>query len=145
MSLDPYREYQAAACTGRSAVELVIMLFEALVRFLEQGKERVEEEDVEGAHTALVKAQRIVMHLLSNVNEDDGGEAAQRLKGLYLFVLEKVVVANFQKSTKEIDEAMQVVQILQETWAELEAQERAQKPPTPAAQADGPASPHMVA
>jgi len=145
MSLDPYREYQAAACTGRSAVELVVMLFEALARFLEQGKERIEQEDVEGSHTALVKAQRIVVHLLSNVNEDDGGEAAQRLKGLYLFVLEKIVVANFRKSTKAIDEAMQVVLILQETWAELEAQERAHSPASAEAQADSPPRPHVVA
>ena len=129
MSFNPYREYQAATVTGRSAVELVVMLFEGLVRFLEQAKERIQAKDIEGAHELLTKGRKIVMHLITTVNDREGGEAAQRLKALYLFCLEKIVMANFQKSTEEIDEALRVIVILQETWTELETRERPNSEP----------------
>jgi len=129
MSFNPYREYQAAAVTGRSAVELVVMLFEGLVRFLEQAKGRIQAKDVEGAHELLSKARKIVMHLITTVNDRDGGEAAQRLKALYLFCVERIVMANFKKNSEHIDEALRVIVILQETWAELEARERPKREP----------------
>ena len=125
MSFNPYQAYQAASVTGRSALELVIMLFEGLVKNLEAAKEHICAQDVEGAHVTLVKAQRIVTHLIPAVN-DEGGEASAKLKGLYFFCLEKIVSANFKKSEQDIDDALRVIVILQDTWNELQTQKRAQ-------------------
>ena len=126
MGLNPYQAYQAASVTGRSTLELVIMLFEGLVKNLEKAKDRVRANDVEGAHILLVKAQRIVTHLIPTVNDEDGGEAAPKLKGLYFFCLEKLVTANFNKSVDDIDDALRVIVILQDTWGELHTQSRTQ-------------------
>ena len=91
----------------------------------------------------LVKAQRIVTHLIPAVNEKDGGEAAAKLKGLYFFCLEKIVKANFNKSAEDVDEALRVIVILQETWHELQAQEQGK--PKEFAPAEPPRRSHAVA
>ena len=143
MSVNPYQAYQAASVTGRSTLELVVMLFEGLTKNLEGAKLRILSQDVEGAYNLLVKAQRIVAYLIPTVDEERGGEAAERLKGLYFFCLEKIVTANFKKTIEDVDDALRVVAILQETWNDLQAQERSV---APEAVAVAPApSPHAVA
>ena len=128
MSSNPYSEYRAASVTGRSALELTIMIFDGLERFLEQAKDRAKECDSDGAQNLLRKARRIVLHLIPLVNDTDGGEAAARLRSLYFFCLEKILKASFEDEFDEIDQALKVVRILQETWTELQTQERVSRP-----------------
>ena len=131
MGCNPYREYHAASVTGKSSVELAIMVFDGLVSFLEQAKQRMQANDDEGSQRPLSRARTIVLHLIGLVNEEGDSLAVARLRGLYFFCLEKIITAGVNQSVSDVDQALRVLGTLQETWLELEARERTGKAPEP--------------
>ena len=120
---NPYEEYKRGSIAGKNELQVLVMLFDGMMKFLRQAKEAIRAKDIETSHEMLVKARRIVMHLLPTVNLESGGEAAAKLHSLYVFCFTKIAEANLKKSIADIDGVLGVVRILKETWAELEVQE----------------------
>ncbi|MBI3098322.1 MAG: flagellar export chaperone FliS [Planctomycetes bacterium] len=101
-----------------SKEQLLLMLFDGAIRFAEQGKERMLARDTEGQHKGLVRAQRIMMELLSALDPSIGEELHGNLAGLYNFVYFRLVQANLKRDPVLIDEALKILANLRETWGE---------------------------
>jgi flagellar protein FliS len=118
------QEYRKNAVNGASPVQLVVMLYDGALRFMEQGRYAMQNGDLVAQNHNLQKAQRIVLELMATLNMDQGGEVAQNLMALYTFVLEQLIDANVKDSTVPIEHAMKTMSGLRESWAELERQSR---------------------
>lgn len=118
---DPLREYTEASVAGEGQLKLIIMLYEGAGRFLNQAREHINRNEVEEAHNNLVKAKRIIVHFLSTTNPESG-ELAMNLHRLYVFLYEKIAVANMRKDPAEIDAALRILTKLLEGWRELQKQ-----------------------
>ena len=79
-----YRQTQAQTATPG---ELIVMLYQGAARFVVRGIEGIEADDVEVAHTYLVKAQAIVSELYSSLDLERGGDVARNLAGIYEFMM----------------------------------------------------------
>ena len=123
MFANPYEEYRRGNIAGKSQLQVVVMLFDGMLKFLEQAKEAIRAQDLELAHGLIAKARKIVTHLLPTVDLESGGEAAAKLYSLYVFCFTKMAEASLKKDVSDIDDVLGVLRTLRETWAELDAQE----------------------
>ncbi|MES1227858.1 MAG: flagellar export chaperone FliS [Armatimonadota bacterium] len=123
-SIDQYRK---AAVSTASPLQLVIMLYDGALRFMQQGKAAMASGDLQEHNDKLQKAQKIIAELTSCLDMDQGGEIAQNLFALYDFAYNRLVTANVEDRPDCIDQAMKVLSELRESWVQVEGQQRAEE------------------
>lgn len=116
------QEYQKHSVNGASPVQLIVMLYDGALRFMEQGRHAMAHADLERQNQCLQKAQRIVVELMGSLDMDRGGEIAENLFALYGYVLNELVLANMEDKPEPIERSIQVLSELRESWAALEKQ-----------------------
>ncbi len=104
-------------------VQLIGLLFRRGAELMAEAEEALTNEDLERAHEALTKAQRIVAELISSLDTEKGGELAVLLHRLYTFVWERLLHANLRKALEPLQEAKTVWSELQAIWQQVEATE----------------------
>ena len=117
--------YRQNAVMGASPVQLVIMLYDGAIRFMQEGKTALLNKDFETKNFKLQRAQKIVMELISTLDIRNGGEVATNLLSLYTFVINELVEGNITDKTENIDRAMKTMTDLRDSWVELEKQTKA--------------------
>lgn len=122
------QEYRKNAIAGASPLQLVIMLYDGALRFIDSGKAAIGQ-DLPRQNDQFQRAQRIVMELMATLDMEKGGEVATNLLALYTFALEQLVEANVEDSSEAADRAAKVLSELRESWSELEKQTRSQGSP----------------
>jgi flagellar protein FliS len=115
------QEYQKGAVNGASPVQLVIMLYDGALRFMEAGKHAMIAKDLEKQNSSLQRAQKIVMELMSCLDMENGAEIARNLLALYTYALEQLVEANVKDDPTAIDRCMKIFSELRESWVLIES------------------------
>lgn len=119
MAPDSAKKYLKTQILTAPPEQLLIMLFDGAIRFCEQAKERIDERNIEESHNLLMRAQRIMLELVSSLKKDGiSEELYNNLCGLYLFVYRRLIHANIKKDKTAIDEALRILSSLRETWAQ---------------------------
>jgi flagellar protein FliS len=114
------QEYQKGAVNGASPVQLVIMLYDGALRFMEAGKHAMLVKDLEKQNSSLQRAQKIVMELMSCLDMENGADIAKNLLALYTYALEQLVEANVKDDINAIDRSMNIFSELRESWVAIE-------------------------
>lgn len=114
-------EYRKNAVLGASPAQLVVMLYEGALRFIEAGRAGMRAKDLGRQNEGLQRAQRIVSELLSTLDHEKGGEIAKNLASLYYFVLDKLMEANVNDSEAPLDAASKTLRELREAWVQIAA------------------------
>lgn len=114
------RAYQRTRVETARPTQLLLMLYDGAVRFLTVARDKFETGDIEGRHTNLVKAERIVAELLSNLNAEGSPELVSNLARLYEYMYSRIVEANLMDSTEPIDEVITMLRELRPAWEELD-------------------------
>ncbi len=96
--------------------QLVVMLFDGIIRFTEQARRAIETKQVEDSHNALMRAQAIVMELICTVDKDKGGEVASNLLALHAYAFNCLIKCNMHKDVSKIDEVQKIYRELREGW-----------------------------
>src|SRR5512137_2901152 len=91
--------YQQADTEGKSQLELVIKVFDGALQSLTAAKAAYAEEDYQIGYRELEKARRFVVHLYSTLDFVKGGEIADRLGKLYVFVMSEIDLIEATKDT----------------------------------------------
>ncbi len=107
--------YLKAKVMTASPDELRMMLYDAALRFAEQGKVALDKKDYSESFTRLTKAQNCVSELQNSIVHQD--EALQeKMRSLYSFAYLRLVDANVTHATAPVDEAVRILQYQRETW-----------------------------
>lgn len=114
------QEYQKGAVNGASPVQLVIMLYDGALKFMEAGKHAMASKDLEKQNQNLQRAQKIIMELMSCLDMKSGGEIAKNLLALYTYALEQLVQANLKDDPSGIDHSIKVFSELRESWVSIQ-------------------------
>ena len=117
-------QYRKSSVSSASPLQLVVMLYDGSLRFMEAGKHAMLKKDVFQQNENITKAQRIVTELLATLDMDKGGDVAENLSNLYVYTYNKLVEANIEDKPEYIDECIEIMRELRESWAELEAKSR---------------------
>ena len=114
------QEYQKSAINSASPVGVVVMLYDAAIGFMEQGKAALAHADYDKQNTLLQKAQRIVVELMGSLDMERGGDIAKNLMSLYSYVWNELIQANIHDKPECIDHALMVFTELRVSWVSIE-------------------------
>lgn len=109
-------QYKQNAVYTATPEELTLMLYDGCIKFMNAAKYHIENGNIPKAHESLIRAQDIVYELRSTL--DDKYEISSNFRKLYDFVLDRLIDANLRKETKPIDEALEIITGLRDTWKE---------------------------
>ncbi|MDR3176758.1 MAG: flagellar export chaperone FliS [Desulfovibrio sp.] len=125
------KSYFRTQVTTTSQGDLVIMLYDAALKFIGQAKERLAEGDMAKKGLAISKAMDILNELTGSLNIEQGGNLALNLSGLYCFCTNHLAKANLRKDPAMLDEVSRILVSLRNAYAEIvqlpEAREAAAK------------------
>ncbi len=110
---DQYKEQEIL--TARPE-ELTLMLYNGIIKFLNQAKIFIEQKNIEKIHNAIVRAQAIITELNATLNMDY--EVSSGLASLYDFMNRRLMEANINKDEKIVDEVLGIAQGMRDTWKE---------------------------
>lgn len=101
--------------------QLLVMLYDALVRNLDIAEQAILGGDVTTAHDKLVRAQDIVFELQASLKPEawPGGAA---LAELYAYVEHELITANVDKDAARVQQVRLLVEPLAAAWREAAAQ-----------------------
>lgn len=114
------QEYRKNAVNGASPLQLVVMLYDGALRFMEAGKHAMAHRDVPKQNESLQRAQKIVMELMACLDMEQGGEIATNLMALYTYVLNELIDANVLDKPEGIDRSIRVMSDLRDSWVQVE-------------------------
>ncbi|MDR7856879.1 flagellar export chaperone FliS [Tissierella sp.] len=117
MNYQALNQYKQNTVLTATPEELTLMLYEGAIKFMNIGKYSIENKNYEKTHSSLMRAQDIITELSYSL--DMNYEISKELRGLYDFVLSKLVDANIKKDINAIDEALVIVNDMRDTWKEV--------------------------
>jgi flagellar protein FliS len=127
------QEYQKSAVNTASPLQLIVMLYDGALKFMEAGRHAMANGDLNRQNSSLQQAQRIVLELMACLDTQQGGEIAKNLMGLYTYVLEELVKGNVTDDPECVARSIRVFSELRESWNQVEQAQRNRKDETQAA------------
>ena len=118
------QEYRKGSVNGASPVQLIIMLYDGALKYMEAGKHAVLAGDLQNQNNYLQRAQRIIMELMSCLDMKEGGDIAKNLLALYTYVLNELVQANVNDTAAPIDRSMKILSELRESWVGIDKMQK---------------------
>ena len=123
MSLpNPYAQYRQNSVETASPTRLIVMLYDGAVRFLSQGLAAMQAGQHVQQSILIGKAQAIIAHLHDTLDTEIGSAFAQSLAKIYTALLATLTQANIEDSPKPVENAIEILRELRETWAEVDRQ-----------------------
>ena len=123
LTANPLRSYQTIATQTAPPGQLVLMLYDGAIRFLERALTGFEKEDPlefnATIHNNIIRAQDIIRELMSSLDHGRGGDLASTLGGLYGFMDDRLTESNRSKTPAGIHDTIKRLTILREAWSEM--------------------------
>lgn len=128
---NPWQSYKKVATETASPAQLVLMLYEGAIRFLEQARKGFEAEDPlefnQTINNNLIKAQAIINELNYSLDMENGADCANNLRRLYDYMDRKLQESNQNKTEAGIREVIKRMAVLRDSWSEMIRNESAKE------------------
>ncbi|BBJ27938.1 flagellar export chaperone FliS [Athalassotoga saccharophila] len=111
-------QYLKNAILTASPAKLIEMLYDQIIELIQKAIANIENN--EKRNNILLRAQDMTIYLMSILDDQKGGQIAKNLRELYDFVYRSLVEGNIHKDPKKLEEAMEIMKGLLETWKEVE-------------------------
>jgi flagellar protein FliS len=111
--------YQEYALDGASAVDLVVALYDGIVRFLHAANAAVERGDALARRAAVKRALDIIIHLQARLRMDVGGRPAQALSEFYASIFAQILQASQSASQQKFEHAIDCVKNVRDAWRQV--------------------------
>ena len=120
---NPWASYRQVATQTASSGQLVLMLFDGVIRFLERANAGFDQEDPAEANQIIsnnvLRAQAIIHELNVSLNMAEGGQIADTLRQLYHYFDQRLRQSNFTKTPEGIAEVIRLTSALRESWSQM--------------------------
>ena len=114
---------QVGVETGVAAADphkLILMLFDGTLAAISNARLALSRKDVPAKGAAISKAIAIIDGgLKASLDVRAGGELAERLSGLYDYMLQRLLVANLRNDGAVLDEVTRLLNELRGAWAQI--------------------------
>jgi flagellar secretion chaperone FliS len=119
----PLRSYKTIATQTAPPGQLVLMLYEGAIRFLDRALAGFQHEDPldfnETINNNVLRAQEILNELNNSLDLHQGGDLATTLRGLYAYMNRQLTLSNLRKSPEGIHDTIQRLSVLRDAWSEM--------------------------
>jgi flagellar protein FliS len=122
-SKNPWQSYRKVATQTASPAQLVLMLYDGAIGFLEKGLAGFALTDPLQRNLTIsnniLRAQAIIHELNARLDMRNGLEAAVTFRRLYNYFHRQLQVGNLRKKKEPIEEVIGHLGGLRESWAEM--------------------------
>lgn len=101
---------------GASPHRLIQMLMQGVLQRLAEARGAIQRQDLSLKGEAISKAIGIIDGLRGSLNLDAGGELAENLEALYLYMQDRLVEANSENSEEKLQEVAQLMIEIKQGW-----------------------------
>jgi flagellar secretion chaperone FliS len=115
---DAYKKYKATSVQSASREKLLLMLYEASIKFTKLAIAACEKKDIAERGMNIGRAYDIVMELNNTLNHKVSPELCANLERLYMFITEQYTQANIKGDAKPLQDALKILEILHEAWVQ---------------------------
>ncbi|MBF0427954.1 MAG: flagellar export chaperone FliS [Magnetococcales bacterium] len=123
------RSYKSSRTNTASREDLLILLYEGAIRFLERSIEELNAGSLSEHKMSLRRGVAIIAELQNTLNFDKGGELAIQLFDLYAYMLDQLTQANLRKDVTYIREVIRHLGTLLEGWRDAVRQVKTESIP----------------
>lgn len=124
-----YAQYRQTSIQTAPPEQLVVMLYDGAIRFLDQAKTAIN--DGRDPLPLIGRAQDIIVELLASLDRS-AGPVAENLLRLYEFWIQRLFQASIRKDATMVEEVAVMVRDLREAWATVALQKKSQRADAPA-------------
>lgn len=108
--------YLKSNIEGMSNDELILFIYQELIKILNLAIYYFKENNIEKRVSSINKAIEIISTLMSILNFEQGGQIALRLRSLYLYSIQKLTTANYDKKPIFVKEVIKIFKELYNAW-----------------------------
>ena len=116
-STNAYTQYNNSKILTATPAELVLMLYEGAIKFGNIAISAIEVNDVQKAHTNIVKVEKIIDHL--RVTLDMQYPVAKEFDKVYEYLAGRLIEANAKKDKEIMAEVCMHLRSMRDTWKEV--------------------------
>ena len=121
--VNPWASYRSVATRTASPGQLVLMLFDGAIRFLENSLTGFGKEDIAESYQLIsnnvLRAQAIIHELNMSLDLEQGGQVAETLRQLYNYFDRRLDESNLKKIPEGIEEVLKRMIVLRDAWAQM--------------------------
>ena len=111
--------YQQYALEGASAVDLVVALYDGMIRFLYAAADAVDRGNETERRIAVKRAMDIIIHLQARLRMDVGGKPAEALSEFYASIFAQILQASQSASRPKFLHAIECIRNVREAWRQV--------------------------
>ena len=115
--------YRQVATKTAPPGQLVLMLYEGAIRFLERALQGFGKDDPADCNQTInnniLRAQEIIRELDLSLNTREGGEIAANLRRLYEYFDQRLLESNLRKEPDGIRDVSGRLTVLRDAWATM--------------------------
>lgn len=112
-----YAQYNSSKILTATPAELTLMLYEGAIKFCNIAIAAIEGNDVQKAHTNIIKTQKIIDYLRQTL--DMKYEVAKDFDNIYTYLSQRLVEANVKKDKDILEEVNMHLRSVRDTWKEV--------------------------
>jgi flagellar protein FliS len=120
---NPWLSYRQVATKTATPGQLVLMLFDGALRFLDKALVGFDLDDPLDSNLAInnniLKAQEILRELNMSLNMEKGGELANTMRRLYNYYDLQLSQSNLQKDPSGVELVIRLLSVIRGAWAEM--------------------------
>lgn len=113
---NPYAQYNNNKIMTASPQELTLMLYDGAIKFNNIAMAAIDENDVQKAHTNIMKVQRIIEEFQMTL--DFKYEVANDFNNVYNYLMTRLREANMSKDKEILEEVSVHLHTMRDTWKE---------------------------
>lgn len=113
---NPYNKYKQTSILSASREQILLMLYEAAIKFTKLAIMATEEKRIADKGTNILRALDIVIELQATLDHKVGGELAMQLEQLYVFMIEQYTKANLKGEVEPLKANLKILENLYEGW-----------------------------
>jgi flagellar protein FliS len=114
--MNGFAAYQDTAVTTQSKGRLIVLLYDGAIKFMKLAIKELEARNYAEKGRYINRAQDIINELNAILDMDAGGEIAQNLRSLYLFMSRRLTEANTNRDPQMIREVIGLMEELNQSW-----------------------------
>ena len=120
---NPWLSYRQVATKTATPGQLVLMLFDGALRFLDKALVGFDLDDPLDSNLAInnniLKAQEILRELNMSLNMEKGGEFATTMRRLYNYYDLQLSQSNLRKDPSGVELVIRLLSVIRGAWAEM--------------------------
>jgi flagellar protein FliS len=111
--------YRRIEAESRSPLELVVMLYDGALRFLNEAQQANLRQDLIRRGRAVSRTMAIVAELQNTLNVKEGGAVGKELDRLYTYVNARLAAVGASGDAAALDEVAKLLLPLRDAWAQI--------------------------